>query len=126
MITLRASYKLSIEPPIVTRTYPRRDSMLERHEVSERSGTGRGTSERPVHTTPYGTAPPPQPPEAPVGEVRVDPNMDDEVFTAFTPVSNESDPLEREYTRSGSRRRRRRDDDDTITREKKANAMDVD
>ena len=98
--------------------------MQERVEQSERSGTGRG-AERPVHATPYGS-PRPQSPrkEAPVGEIHVDDSMNDDVYTAFTPISNESIPQQREYRRRGSRRNR--PDDDTVTREKKANAIDVD
>lgn len=122
MISLRASYKLTIENgsrPLANQTYAGKEKQ---EGNSERDPVGQGSPEHPVHATPYGTVNPP-PEEAPPGEIRVDNTMDDEVFTTFTGhVSNESVPFKREYTRRGTRYQ----DDDTITREKKATAIDVD
>lgn len=165
MITLRASYKLTIEEPrapVVTTKKANRESEADEADENDNdrgydASLGHGTRESPVQATPYRTEP-----ETPPSVVQVDENAD-EVFTAFTGnFTNESDPMGRPYTprsprrspsprrtpnsnppRSPSPRRRvdgdsqpsansprssprRRMDDDAVTREKIAQAIDVD
>lgn len=162
MITLRASYKLTVEEEVA---YPIKLNQGSRHKKGRRDGDdgddddddkvddsherGRDDTrqgrESPTPASPAGAASPaktkPETPP-PVGEVRVDDNADD-VYTAYTGKGSmytaESRPMSqtayaprspksprRTAQRSRSPRKRPQGDDDTVTREKKAHAIDVD
>lgn len=104
MITLRASFKL-------TKDYIPSDSDQLRSSRHEDDKAAWETSQ---HSSP-------ERPEVPPGEVQVDDSFNDDVYTAYTAPS-ETPPPGKTYPTRGTHYR----DDDTVTREKKANAVDVD
>lgn len=116
MITLRASFKLSVD--VKPETAPVTPSPKKKFD-----DPGEHESPvSPVQATPYAALRPPE--EAPPDEIRVNP-ADDDVYTAYTGhASHESTPFPQDYVppTRGSHYM----DDNTIVKERKANAVDVD
>uniref|UniRef100_A0A7S3L177 Uncharacterized protein n=1 Tax=Amphora coffeiformis TaxID=265554 RepID=A0A7S3L177_9STRA len=120
MITLRASFKLSVDAK--PETAPVSASPKKKSD-EDRGLKEHGSPASPVQATPYAAVHPPE--EAPPGEIRVNPN-DDDVYTSYTGhVSTESTPFPREYVPPLTRGTHYMDDN-TVVREKKASAVDVD
>ena len=118
MITLRASFKLSID--CTPKPFVKPNDRSNRGGDDEyRESSQRGSPERPVHATPYDSAYHSPPEEAPPDQVHVDDSQNDDVYTAYT-APNE--PVGSTYPTRGTHYR----DDDTVTREKIANAIDID
>lgn len=119
MITLRASFKLSIDCTPESFVQPKDRSKNRGGNNEFREPSQRDSSERPVHATPYDSAYHSPREENPTGEARADDSHKDGSDTVYT-APNET--AESTYPTKGSHNR----DDDTVTREKKANAVDID
>lgn len=110
MITLRASYKVTVvkkKEPVVSRKHASKKRIYDEPDLSSA-----GSSTRDVRATPYKTPPPP--PEAPQED---DNESEDEVYSLPPGIPEESDNFGNvDYF----------DDENTATREKKKAAVDLD